>query len=174
VADDEFREFVVARLGALSRVAYLLAGGHDAAEELLQNALVVVASRWHRVAAANDPMAYVRRVLYHEHVSAWRRNRHLRAEYATDQVPERRGARDEADDAVRRVVLEQALARLTPRQRAVIVLRFYEDLSEADAATVLGCSLGTVKSQTHHALGRLRALAPELADLVRQDSEVAA
>lgn len=160
------------RLGALSRVAYLLTGDHDAAEDLLQNALVVVASQWHRVAAATEPMAYVRRMLYHELVSTWRRNRYLRAEYSTDQLPDNGGDRDEASDTVRRVVLEQALGKLTSRQRAVIVLRFYEDLSEVDTAEALGCSVGTVKSQTHHALSRLRALAPELADLVHHDSEV--
>jgi RNA polymerase sigma factor (sigma-70 family) len=78
-------------------------------------------------------------------------------------------------DVVRRVVLERALAKLTPRQRAVIVARFYEDLTEVDAAAALGCSVGTIKSQTHHALGRLRELAPELADLVHHSLvEVAA
>jgi RNA polymerase sigma factor (sigma-70 family) len=84
---------------------------------------------------------------------------------------ERPGQRDEADDAVRRMVLRQALARLTHRQRAVIVLRFFEDLSEVDVAEVLDCSVGTVKSQLHHALGRLRAIAPELADLVDEPME---
>jgi RNA polymerase sigma-70 factor (sigma-E family) len=159
-----FAEFATARLGALSRLAYLLTGDHHAAEDLLQNAFVVVSSRWDRVATADDPMAYMRRVLYHEFVSTWRRERHRRAEYSTEQVPER-ASRDDVSDAVRRVVLEQALARLSPRQRAVIVLRFFEDLSEADAARALGCSVGTVKSQTHQALRRMRALAPELADL---------
>jgi RNA polymerase sigma-70 factor (sigma-E family) len=172
VDDDGFREFATARLGTLSRVAYLLTGDHHAAEDLLGNALVIVAARWRRIAEAADPMAYVRKVLYHELVSTWRRSRYQRAEYSTDQLPERRGPADEADDAVRRIVLERALAKLTPRQRAVIVLRFYEDLSEADAAEALGCSVGTVKSQTHHALGRLRALAPELADLVHPTLEV--
>jgi RNA polymerase sigma-70 factor (sigma-E family) len=172
VDDDGFREFATARLGTLSRVAYLLTGDHHAAEDLLGNTLVIVAARWRRVAEVADPVAYVRKVLYHELVSTWRRSRYLRAEYSTDQVPERRAPADEADTAVRRIVLENALAKLTPRQRAVIVLRFYEDLSEADTAEVLGCSVGTVKSQTHYALGRLRAVAPELADLVHPALEV--
>ena len=167
--DDGFTEFATARLGALSRIAYLLTGDHHAAEDLLQNALVNVASRWSRVATAQDPMAYVRKVLYHELVSSWRRSRHLRSELTTDQPPEERGPRDEAADTVRRLVIEQALAKLPPRQRAVIVLRYFEDLSEADAAAVLGCSVGTVKSQAHHALARLREMAPELSDLVRHE-----
>jgi RNA polymerase sigma-70 factor (sigma-E family) len=175
VPDDGLREFLSGRLAALSRTAYLLTGDHHAAEDLLQNALVIVAARWHPVAAAGDPVAYARRILYHEHISSWRRNRYLRAEYSTADVPDRGGPRDMSGDVVRRVVLERALAKLTPRQRAVIVARFYEDLTEVDAASALGCSVGTIKSQTHHALGRLRELAPELADLVHHSLvEVAA
>ena len=168
MADEGLREFLAGRLDALSRLAYLLTGDHHAAEDLLQNALVIIAARWQRVAGADDPTAYVRRILYHEHVSSWRRNRHLRAEYSTAEVPDRGRVRDMSSDVVRRVVLERALAKLTPRQRAVIVARFYEDLTEVDAAAALGCSVGTIKSQTHHALGRLRELAPELADLVHR------
>jgi RNA polymerase sigma-70 factor (sigma-E family) len=172
VEDDGFEEFATARLNVLSRVAYLLTCDHHAAEELLQNALVVVAAQWKRVAAAADPLAYARRLLYHEHVSGWRRARYRRAEYSTDQLPDRLAVRDEASDTVRRVVMRQALGRLTSRQRAVIVLRFYEDLSEAEAADALGCSVGTIKSQTHYALGRLRVLAPELAELLLHDTGV--
>jgi len=169
VDDNGFTEFATARLGALSRIAYLLTGDHHAAEDLLQSALVIVASRWGRVAAADDPMAYVRKVLYHELVSMWRRSRHLRSELTTDHPPERRVPRDEAADTVRRLVIEQALAKLPPRQRAVIVLRYFEDLSEVDAAAVRGCSVGTVKSQAHHALANLRELAPELSELARHE-----
>jgi RNA polymerase sigma-70 factor (sigma-E family) len=169
----EFREFATARLSTLSRIAYLLTGDHHAAEDLVQDTLVIVMARWPRVAAADDPVAYVRRILYHEHISRWRRNRKLSLTYSgDDQLPERAGSRDEANDVVRRVMLERSLARLAPRQRAVIVLRFFEDLSEVDAAAALGCSIGTVKSQTNHALRRLRDLAPELADLVREKTEV--
>lgn len=165
MVDDGFREFATARLGALSRTAYLLTGDHFAAEDLLQDTLVIVARRWSRVAASDNPMAYVRRILYHELVSSWRRNRYRRAEVTSDAVPERPEIRDETTTVDRRILLRRALARLTPRQRAVIVLRFYEDLSEADAAVALGCSVGTVKSQTNYALRRLRETAPELADL---------
>jgi RNA polymerase sigma-70 factor (sigma-E family) len=173
--EDEagFREFVAARLSRMSGVAYLLTGDHHTAQDLVQTALVKLARHWRRVSTAGAPDAYVRRVLYHEHVSAWRRRRRAElATLATAALPERAGPRDEAADAVRRLMLREALARLTPRQRAVIVLRFYEDMSESDTAEALDCSVGTVKSQTHHALHRLRVLAPELADLVRESQEV--
>jgi RNA polymerase sigma-70 factor (sigma-E family) len=167
---DGFREFVRANIGRFSRAAFLLTGSHAQAEDLLQTALIKVAVRWNRVVAAGDPEAYVRRVLYHEHVTMWRRRRWR--EHSTAELPEHRAVGDITDDAVRRVVLRQALARLTPRQRAVIVLRYFEDMSEVDTAQVLGCSVGTVKSQTSHALKRLRQLAPELSDLVRDTTEV--
>lgn len=162
--DDEegFREFVRVRLPRLSRAAYLLAGSHAQAEDLLQSALIKAATHWSRVAKAGDPEAYVRKILYHEHVRSWRRRRFL--EHSTAMVPERAVGGDETGRAELRVVLEQALAKLTRRQRAVVVLRFFEDLSEVDTAQVMGTSVGTVKSQTSHALGRLRVLAPELED----------
>jgi RNA polymerase sigma-70 factor (sigma-E family) len=163
--DGGFREFATARLGALSRTAYLLTGDHHAAEDLLQDTLMRVATRWDRVAASDNPMAYVRRILYHELVTSWRRNRYRRVEVVSDQVPDRAETSDPTTTVDRRILLRRALQRLTPRQRAVIVLRFYEDLTEADAAAALGCSVGTVKSQTNYALRRLRETAPELADL---------
>ena len=169
--DDGFRQFVTARLPRLSRVAYLLTGDHHAAEDLLQSALVKVGTRWPRVAAAEDPDAYVRRILYHEQVSTWRR-RARRDERLVAQPPDAPAHRDMANESIRRLVLRDALARLTPRQRAVIVLRYFEDLSEVDTAAALGCAVGTVKSQTSHALGRLRVLAPELADLIQEPTEV--
>jgi RNA polymerase sigma-70 factor (sigma-E family) len=165
----DLREFVTGRLGRLSRVAYLLAGRHADAEDLLQSALVKVAVRWQRVSRVGDPEAYLRKVLYHEHIRAWRRRRN---EQLTGYVPEVATGQQEAAGVVRRAVLEQALGRLTPRQRAVLVLRFYEDLSEVDTAAVLGCSVGNVKSQTSRALDRLRQVAPELADLRDEMTEV--
>jgi RNA polymerase sigma-70 factor (sigma-E family) len=171
VVDEEgFREFVRARLPRLSRAAYLLAGGHAQAEDLLQGALIKAALHWSKVSAAGDPEAYIRKILYHEHVRVWRRRRFL--EHSTAQVPDRAAGGDETDRAVLRLVLEQALAKLTPRQRAVIVLRYFEDLSEAVTAQVMGTSVGTVKSQTSHALSRLRALAPELANEIEIEMEV--
>lgn len=172
MADDEgFRDFVHARLGWLSRIAYLLAGDRHAAEDLLQNTLIRLSSQWSKVVRAGTPDAYVRKLMYHEHVSAWRRARHLRAEYSTAELPDGAAGPDLAAETVRRLLLEQALAKLTRKQRAVIVLRYFEDLSEADAAEALGVSIGTVKSQTSHALSRLRELAPELHVLVREPNE---
>ncbi len=170
VRDEEFRDFVSTRLHRLSRLAYLLTGDHHAAEDLLQNALIRVGTRWGRVAAADDPDAYVRRILYNEHISAWRR---WRGEQSIPVPAPPVASGNAMDDALRRLMLQQALARLTPRQRAVIVLRYFEDLSEADAARALGCSIGTVKSQTNYAIGRLRVLAPELAELIDRSPEVA-
>jgi RNA polymerase sigma-70 factor (sigma-E family) len=171
--DDEagFRDFVAARLARLSGTAYLLTGGdHHAAQDLVQSALVKVARHWGRVSQLGAPDAYVRKALYHEFVSSRRLSRTREA--PTPAPPDRPAPGDEANETIRRLLMRQALARLTARQRAVIVLRFYDDLSEADAAEALGCSVGTVKSQTHHALARLRALAPELADLIEDPQEV--
>jgi RNA polymerase sigma-70 factor (sigma-E family) len=158
--EEGFRSFVASRRGRLLRAAYLLTGDAGLAEDLVQTALFKTALRWRTVAAAGDPEPYVRRILYTEHVSAWRRRRVPEALGA--EVPDA-GARP--DDAERRLVLRDALGRLTPRQRAVLVLRYYEDLTETQAAQVLGCAPGTVKSQARHALMRLRQLAPELAEL---------
>jgi len=161
---DGFREFVVARRSALSRTAYLLTGDHAVAEDLLQASLVRIAAHWHRI-GGGDPEAYLRRVMVNERTSRWRRRRYAvevptttesLAALATASGP------DTADAVIRRATLAAALAQLPPRQRAVIVLRFFEDLSEAQAADVLGCAIGTVKSQTHLALAKLRALAPTL------------
>jgi len=158
-----FDEFVTTRTMALSRVAFLLTGDHHLAQDLLQVALAQVASRWPEVRDGN-PEAYVRRCLINE-MTSWRRRRRYR-ERPTGSIVETPGAGDLATSVVRRVVVGRALARLTHRQRAVLVLRYYEDLSAADTADIMGVSIGTVKSQTSHAIGRLRAVAPELAELV--------
>jgi RNA polymerase sigma-70 factor (sigma-E family) len=158
-----FRDFVVARGRALLRTAYLLTGEAHLAEDLLQSVLAKVAAKWPRIARDGRPEAYVRTALYREYIS-WRRRRSF-AEMPAAYPPEPAAQADFAEGAARRVTLERALARLTRHQRAVIVLRFYEDHSEAETARLLGCAVGTVKSQTAHALGRLRTLAPELADL---------
>ncbi len=111
----------------------------------------------------DDPAAFVRRVMINEAVS--RRRRWLRLRIDPVTTPPETIQPDDAADSVPRMVLWQALNRLTDRQRALLVLRFYEDLSVTETADMLGCSVGTVKSQTHRALTRLRALAPELAEL---------
>ncbi|MGK5675263.1 SigE family RNA polymerase sigma factor [Micromonospora sp. URMC 106] len=162
-AFEGLSEFVRSHTPALSRLAYLLTGNHPDAQDLLQSALTKTAVRWHRVAGYDDPVAYVRRVMVNEATSRWRRWRRLRIDPVV-KVPERTRP-DDATHAVGRVVLWEALGRLTNRQRALLVLRFYEDRSVQETADLLGCSVGTVKSQTHHALARLRAVAPELAEL---------
>jgi RNA polymerase sigma-70 factor (sigma-E family) len=161
---DEFEAFVRARSPALARTAYLLTGDVHLAEDLLQDALARLADRWSSVRRRGDPEPYVRRILYHRAVDGWRRRgRRVRLEPSANP-PEPSAGGDDAERVARRVVLRDALARLTPRQRAVLVLRFYEDRTEAETAAILGCSVSTIKSQSRHALGRLRALAPELAE----------
>ena len=163
VHDDRypgFHDFVAARSVALVRTAYLLTGNQHAAEELVQEALTRVVPRWRAIVAKGDPEPYVRRVLYTVHVSRWRR---LRAHPVTP--PAGRGP-DEAEHATWRVALGQALDRLTPKQRAVLVLRYFEDLTERQTAAVLGISVSTVKSQSAQALLRLRTMGgPTLAAL---------
>jgi RNA polymerase sigma-70 factor (sigma-E family) len=161
-----FDEFVRTRSASLGRIAYLLTGHRHDAEDLLQTALARAATRWERL---DDPEAYVRRVLYTQAVSGWRARLRRPAERLGHEPPPLAAPAAEVEV---RVVLDQALRRLTPRQRAVLVLRFYEDQTEAQAAQLLGCAVGTVKSQTRHALARLRALSPELADLVGDGAEV--
>lgn len=170
-ARASFEEFVRARTSVLARIAYLLTNDRHHAEDLVQTALARAAVRWQRL---DEPESYVRRVLYTQAVSWWRVTRRRRAEVLTDAPPE--SAMDRGADPDTRIVLAQALARLTAKQRAVLVLRFYEDRTEAESAELLGVTVGTVKSQTRHALRRLRELAPELADLTaeRTTEEVAA
>lgn len=157
-----FEAFVRARTPALTRTAYLLTGDAHLAEDLVQGALVKAAEHWHRI--ETSPEAYVRRTLYTQQVSVWRRRRGVR-EHALGAY-DAPAASSGAHDPDLRLSLVEALRRLTTRQRTVLVLRFFEDLTEPQVADVLGVSRGTVKSTTHHALARLRVLAPDLADLV--------
>ena len=166
---DSFREFVDSRSSALLKTAVLLCGGDQhAGEDLLQNALVKAAGKWQRI---DEPEAYVRRILYRQQVSRWRlkwRRREVSVAEPPEAGPQ---SADTAAAAELRVVMREALARLTARQRTVLVLRYFEDLPEADVARLLGCSVGTVRSTTHRSLARLRALAPELAALGPADAE---
>jgi RNA polymerase sigma-70 factor (sigma-E family) len=152
-----FEDYVTARRDQLVRTAYLLTGDAHQAEDLVQTALIRVWPRWQRISEVENVDAYVRRTLFTVFVTSIRRRRWR--ELTTDphdaswSVPT-------ADDIVRaehRVDLRGFLGGLAPRQRAVIVLRYYLDLSEAEAASILGCSVGTVKSQSAKALKRLRA-----------------
>lgn len=164
-----FETFVDERGPALLRLAWLLCADADAAEDLVQEALVKVLPRWRRIVAGGAPEPYVRSVIRTTFVDGWRRRR-LREVLVDDDtallVPGT--TPDPAVHVAVRLAVQSALLRLTPRQRAVLVLRFYEDLTEAATARELGCSVSTVKSQTRHAIGRLRVLAPELADLFDQ------
>jgi len=183
----DFEVFVRARSSALARTAYLLTGDLHAAEDLLQETLARSAERWTKITRGGDPEPYVRRVLYTRAVDGFRRRRLV--EVATDH-PELAGSVSRGigphlakrgtvpatpgdtlgqgeiagreDDVSSRLVLREALMRLTPRQRAVLVVRFFEDRTEVETAALLGCSVSTVKSQTRHALARMRALAPDL------------
>lgn len=154
-----FHAFVVARTAALSRTAYLLTGDHHLAEDPVQTALFKAAKAWGRI--QGDPEPYIRRILYTENVSWWRRRRHTR-ETALGGYDAAAAA---ADDDLR-LSLEHALAQLTVKQRAVLVLRYYEDRTEAQTAELLGIGVGTVKSTTRQALARLRTVAPHLVELV--------
>lgn len=160
--EDELREFVSARGATLSRAAYLLTGDHQAAEDLVQETYVVLVRRWQKNGAI-DPEAYVRRILYSRFVDGWRKHRLRELPWATP--PDARDGDDEATAATDRLTLRDVLARLTPKQRAVLVLRFYEDLTEVQAAAALGVSPNTVKSQTRIALHRLRELVPGAVDV---------
>ena len=149
--DAGFRAFVVAHRSALLRTAYMLTGDRGHAEDLVQTALLKACRHWPRVTERGDPSAYVRRVLVTTAIS-WRR-RMLTTEQVIDVVPERahHDQHAERSDEVMR-----ALRALPPRMRAVVVLRFYEDRSEAQTAELLGCSVGTVKTQASRAMARLR------------------
>jgi RNA polymerase sigma-70 factor (sigma-E family) len=156
-----FTAFVHARSPALLRTAYLLTGDAHLAEDLVQTALFQAARAWHRV--DGDPEPYVRRILYTQNVSRWRRRRVQ--ESPLDHAPDTVDAAAARTDHDVRLSLEEALARLTVRQRTLLVLRFFEDLTEVETARVLGIGAGTVKSSTRQALARLRTLAPELSAL---------
>lgn len=160
---DEFDAFVRARTPALLRSAYLLTGDQHLAEDLVQGALARTHRAWSRVRAIDNAEAYTRRAMYHLQVSWWRRRRV--AETYPGDLPERAAAQvDHADSTALRLSLRAALGALPVRQRAVIVLRFFDDLTEAQAADVLGVTVGTVKSHTARALARLRAAVPDLRD----------
>ncbi|WP_299957355.1 SigE family RNA polymerase sigma factor [uncultured Modestobacter sp.] len=150
--DARFRHFVIEQRAALLRTAHLLTGDDGHAEDLVQQALLKTYRHWGRVSGRGDPTAYVRRVLVTTHTS-WRR-RLASTEQVVESLPDR-AARpaDERDEE-----LLGALRTLPPRMRAVVVLRFYEDRSEAQTAQLLGCSVGTVKTQTSRAMARLREL----------------
>jgi RNA polymerase sigma-70 factor (ECF subfamily) len=152
--EEEFRQFVAARSAALLRTAYLLVGDWSHAEDVLQLALTRTYLAWRRLGAIDAAEAYARRVLITTATSWWRRRWH--GERPADVLPER-VAGDAIDSWLEREVMWRHLRALPARQRAVLVLRFYEDLTEADTARILGVAVGTVKSHCARALSTLRA-----------------
>jgi RNA polymerase sigma-70 factor (sigma-E family) len=152
--EAEFRQFVAARSAALLRTAYLLVGDWAHAEDVLQTALTRTYLAWRRLGQIDAVEAYARRVLVTTATSWWRRRWH--GERPTLVLPERT-APDRIDEQVERQVLWRHIGALPARQRAVLVLRFYEDLTEVETARVLGVAVGTVKSQCSRALAALRA-----------------
>lgn len=155
-SDAEYAEFVHATWSGLYRTAYLLVGDHGLAEDLVQTALARTYASWPRIDDPGSAPGYARTTLVNTAMS-WFRKRSWRSEVSTDQLPDQRGAVADSDPSLRPTVVA-ALSRLAPRQRAVVVLRYYEDASVAETARALGCSEGTVKSQTSDALARLRTL----------------
>jgi len=158
---EDFTRWAGQRQLALLKMAVLLTGEHQRGEDLVQEALTKVALRWGRLREGNAE-AYARKVIVHDNISWWRRRRReLPLAEVDHKVLE--------PDVERRLVLMDALARLTPRQRSVVVLRYYVDLSERETAELLQVSVGTVKSTTNLALRRLREAEPTLAGLLIED-----
>jgi RNA polymerase sigma-70 factor (sigma-E family) len=151
-----FQDFVLARRGSLLRTARLLTGDQHTGEDLVQAALERVWPRWERIAARGDPYSYVRTVMLHLYTAWWRRS--WRGEQPTSSVPDVLHADDDYAATDLRDAFERLLDTLSPKQRAVLVLRFHDDLTEANTAELMGCSVGTVKSQTAKALAKLRYL----------------
>ena len=152
-AEEEFREFAAAVQGHLRRSAYLLCGDWHLAEDLVQAAFVKIFQSWRRVRAVENRHAYARQVVFRCFLDHQRKNKRRITTVPLEGLPEPAAPTDE--DAYSGAVLE-VLATLPPGARAVIVLRFWEDLSVEQTASVLGVSAGTVKSQTSRAIGQLR------------------
>ncbi|MFF9373917.1 SigE family RNA polymerase sigma factor [Streptomyces griseoluteus] len=168
--DEEFGKFMAGRWPVLMRTAFLLTGERYAAEDLVQSTLERVYTAWRNVGTADDPDAYVRRVMINLHA---RRHRRRLKEFLAPR-DDSGLAREEADaddriaQADDRGVLLQALARLPPRQREAVVLRYWEDLTETQTAQAMGCSVGTVKSNAAKGIAKLRTI-PALAGTVLQE-----
>lgn len=152
-ATDDFVEFVRARQQALVRFAYLLTSDHHAAEDLVQTALAKTYLSWDRLRDLGAVDAYVRRIIVNENTSIWRRA-WKRNERSTEFLPDAGTSNPDVDtrDAIWRVVQT-----LPTKQRAAVVLRYYEDRTEAETAQILGCSVGNVKSQTSRGIARMRS-----------------
>ncbi len=165
-----FSDLVAARSPALLRTAYLVVGDHQLAQDLLQEALVKAYVAWPRLRDVTKAEAYVRRTIVTTAIS-WRRRRSFH-ERPVDAVPDTWDA-DQTERLATHDDVWAQVGSLPPKQRAALVLRYYEDLSEADTAEVLGCSIGTVKSQVSEALGKLRErVGPSSAAFLPDDEAV--
>ncbi|MFD7683865.1 SigE family RNA polymerase sigma factor [Streptomyces sp. NPDC060187] len=169
VRDAEFQQFMTGHWPRLTRTAFLLTGDRHAAEDLAQSTLERVYASWRRVGAADDPEAYVRRVMINMHARKHRRK--LKEFLAPRDDADLVGDIADADDLMARAddrdALLGALTGLPPRQREAVVLRYWADLTETQTAEAMGCSVGTVKSNAAKGIAKLRAL-PVLNDVVGQ------
>jgi RNA polymerase sigma-70 factor (sigma-E family) len=167
--DEEFAAYMQARQPSLLRTAYLLTGDRHTAEDLVQTALAKLYLSWDKVQQRDSIDGYVRRILVNENNSMWRRGWKKR-EYATGDLPDDDHVTDEYDEGQRAAVW-QVVQTLPRKARAVVVLRYYEQLSEAETAEALGISVGTVKSQASRALAALRERAPQHLNPLNQEEE---
>lgn len=149
-----YEEFVTTRAQALLRYGFVLTGNPDDAADLLQEGLIRLRGAWGRVVNKDDPEGYVRKIMARQHISLWRRRRR---EHLVGSVPEGRYDDRGLERAEHDPRLWEALTLLPPRQRTVLVLRYYEDLADEEIAGILGISRGTVRSQAARALDKLRA-----------------
>jgi RNA polymerase sigma-70 factor (sigma-E family) len=156
----DFDEFFRTRVKSLLRSAYLMTGDPHKAEDLVQETLARTHRAWKRIGPDGNPEAYARQVMYNLQVSWWRRRRVPEALYG--DLPDRQGTGDHSGDTDNRLALRKALLTLSERQRAVVVMRYFEDRSENEIAEALGCRVGTVKSHAARALNALRAALPDL------------
>jgi RNA polymerase sigma-70 factor (sigma-E family) len=171
--EADFEDWVRATILRFRRLAYLLTGDVDQAEDLMQSAYAKILPRWHKISTYDSPEAYMHRVMVNLRTSWWRRSRNR--EWSTDEIPEapwRTGTPGEGEAVVESQVLLMALRALPARQRAAVVLRYWCDLSEAETAETMRCSVGTVKSNASRGLARLRAAlaqTPDLPDTQKSD-----
>ncbi len=151
--DPAFREYVKARGRALLRTAYLLTGNLADAEDLVQSALAKTYLAWDKIEDRGALDGYVRRAMVNTHISWWRRRR--LDEFPTDEIPDQAVADHSVSSDLQETV-RRAIDRLPQRMREAVMLRFYDDMTEAEVAEVLGVSLGTVKSTVSRAVAKLR------------------
>ncbi len=163
--EPDFGDFMSASWPRLFRTAYLLTGDRHEAEDLLQTVLARTCVRWGSIRDKGAAEGYVRQGLVREVQRTWRRRGR---EVVTHELPDS-GHSGGLSTRADHLALWQEIRRLPPRMRATLVLRYFEDLTEAQTVEVLGCSVGSVKSQTHHAMARLRVALPDL-ELAKETS----